>query len=448
MLTRRVMIFALLCCAACLFSACTQDLVQQEPDPEPIASDSELSEQAENTDTVPAEDTEFTPPDYSPQYLVDAFSPEIPSLHEVYAPYFKVGAAIDPNTFHDEKYTQTIEKHYNVLTASGAMKQKNLNPSDGKYFFDTADKFVDYAESIGAQVRGHTLIWHDSVPEFWFFNEDGTKVTREALLERMETHITTVVERYKGRVDVWDVVNEPLSDIDGMRGEDQNAYYASIIGDIDGDGNAWDYVEYAFRWADAADPDATLILNEYGLESDPQKLNYFCEMLEDMLQKGVPIDGVGLQMHVKLSKPYAVDVKNCIERLSEFQKYNPAFCIQITELDVSIFESGDDRTTRTLDAKLQRRLAERYRELFDVFVEVAESANLDSVITWGVYDGANWLDYYPVANRRNAPLLFDRLWKAKPAFWALAAPEELENALAEYEDFYNPERNYIEFPKS
>ncbi len=426
-------LFVVLLCSSCVHGGRQPEDEAGNPAEE---VQGQIPDESDDPADVPdAAGTEDEQPAVQPVYLLDAFSPALPPLKDVYAGDFLIGAAVDPyKLVEGSAYYDAVARHYNVLTAEGSMKQSTINPADtGNYRFDGADKLLEFAEKQGAFVRGHTLIWHDCVKDFWFWHEDGTAVSCEELLARMEEYITAVAGHFKGRIAVWDVVNEPMSDIEGLRGEDEASLYASIIGDLDGDGNLWDYIEKAFAFAHAADPEAVLVINEYGLENNPRKLDAFCEMLEDLLQKGVPVGGVGIQLHAKLSVPYASEVGRCIERLAEFKAYNPDFTVQITEMDISVFESGDDRKKRELDTRVQEKLATRYRELFDVFAEQAGKGNLDMVVTWGVYDGASWLDSYPVSGRRDAPLLFDRAWKAKPAFWALADPEKLDGALKEYE---------------
>ena len=222
-----------------------------------------------------------------------------------------------------------------------------------------ADKLMDFCEAQGAALRGHTLCWYQQTPDFWFHDkETGALVSRDALLARMEDYITAVVSHCKGRVAVWDVVNEAISDSSGLRREDGGCFYPAIIGDLDGDGNDWDYIEKAFEFAHAADPDARLFLNEYSLESNKRKLDDFCRMLTDLMEKGVPVHGVGIQLHGNLSGPYASDVRRCIERLAQYKQYDPSFCVQITEMDLSIFASGDQKTRKALDTTTQAMLAQ------------------------------------------------------------------------------------------
>lgn len=364
-------------------------------------------------------------------YHLPAYDDQVPSLREAYADFFKVGAAI--NTFQLQEgsdFYKTVIKHYNVFVTENEMKPQYINPSKGTFSFDAPDRFVAFGESVGASLRGHTLVWHNQVPQWWFKGENGGTATSEELLARMEEYISTVMGRYKGRIHTWDVVNEAISDgSSGLRDSD----WVRIIGDLDGDGNAYDFMEYAFRYAREADPDAQLIINDYSLESDSRKLNDFYTAVRTMLEKGVPIDGAGIQAHVSLGYPSIATFEQAIEKLASLKELNPSFTVQITELDVSLFAWNDQSKTKEMTPKLQQKFAEYYADLFTMFKRQAEKGNLDMVVTWGVFDGSSWLDGFPVSGRTNAPLLFDRSFMTKPAFWGVIDPALIPEAIAALE---------------
>lgn len=365
-------------------------------------------------------------------YALPAYDESLPALKDVFADDFKVGAAV--NTFQLKEgsdFYKTATKHYNVFVTENEMKPMYVNPSKGTFRFDAPDRFVAFGESLGASLRGHTLVWHNQVPDWWFKGENGGKATREELLGRMEEYITTVMGRYKGRIHTWDVVNEAITDSgSGLR----DSQWVQIIGDMDGDGNSYDFIEQAFRFARAADPDAQLIINDYSLESDARKLNDFYTAVKTMLEKGVPIDGAGIQAHVQYDYPSIQTFESAIEKLASLKELNPDFKVQITELDVSLFAWNDNSKTKELTPELQKQFANRYADLFEMFRRQAAKGNLDMVVTWGIYDGSSWLDGFPVAGRTNAPLLFDRSFQTKPAFWGMvdrALIQDAVDALAE-----------------
>lgn len=344
----------------------------------------------------------------------------VPALKDVFADDFPIGAAINMYQLREgTPLYQMVTKHYNAFVLENEMKPDAMNPAEGVFNLDAADRFVDFGESLGAKLRGHTIVWHSQVPGWWFQGDNGAPATREQLLSRLETYIRTVVGRYKGRVAVWDVVNEAISDSSGIRRDAEGSKWAGIIGDMDGDGNDYDFMEQAFRIAHEVDPDATLVINDYNLEGDARKLNDFYEVVKSMLEKGVPVGGAGIQAHIQIGWPGVDAFEKAIEKLASLKELNPDFVVQVTELDMSIFAWNDQSKTKELTPALQTQFAERYADLFDMFRRQAAKGNLDMVVMWGVYDGGSWLDYSPVQGRVNAPLLFDREFRTKPAFWGL-----------------------------
>lgn len=434
---KKMMVLAALFTAlAVLFCACAANGagVPDEPDP-PVTDTADPPGSGGTDEGEGADEGNETESEDPLQYVLPAFDDAVPSLWETYADAFKVGAAVNTDQLVEgSDFYRTVTKHYNVFVTENEMKPQYMNPSEGTFSFDAADRFVEFGEDVGATLRGHTLVWHSQAPQWWFEGENGERATSEQLLARMEEYITTVMTRYQGRIQTWDVVNEAISDSNGgLRRDTEGSQYASIIGDLDGDGKDNDYIEQAFTFARAADPDAQLIINDYSLESDVGKLDVFYETVKSMLEKGVPIDGAGIQAHIQIGYPSVQLFEMAIEKLAELKELNPDFTVQVTELDVSIFPWGDESKLKELTPELQTELAERYAELFEMFRRQAEKGNLDMVVTWGVYDGGSWLDNYPVAGRVNAPLLFDRKLMTKPAFWGVIDPALIPDAVAAME---------------
>ena len=178
------------------------------------------------------------------------------SLKDAYRPYFLIGVAVSPSSYADEdsKDANLIKTHFNVLTPENIMKWSAIHPKPDHYDFRAADKLVDFATKNKIYVVGHTLVWHQQTPDWVFKDSSGKPLTREALLARMRDHIKTVVGRYKGRIQAWDVVNEALAD-DGTL---HDSPWRKIIGD--------DFIEKAFQYAHEADPNAHLYYNDFRLE--------------------------------------------------------------------------------------------------------------------------------------------------------------------------------------
>lgn len=374
---------------------------------------------------------EVTPADTISFYLDDVLitvaekieiEPNIPNLVEIVGQHYAMGAAIDQSALDPEDpHSELLTKHFNSITAGNFMKMDAMQPREGQFVWSEADRLVNFAEANDMEVRGHTLLWHSQVPE-WFFtdpNDASKPATREQLLARMKTHIQTVVTRYKGKVHTWDVVNEVISDGGGLRNQESGSKWRDIIGDVDGDGDDSDYIELAFKYAREADPDAVLVINDYGLEGSASKLNDMVKLVEKLLAKGTPIDAVGFQMHVSM---YGPDVKLIREAFNKVVALGVN--VQVTEMDVSIYSSNSELEMPVTD-ELMLQQAYRYRELFDLFDEFGKRGVMDSVTVWGLADDGTWLDNHPVKGRKDAPLLFDRKLKAKPAYWALVDPTTL-----------------------
>jgi endo-1,4-beta-xylanase len=208
------------------------------------------------------------------------------------------------------------------------------------------------------------------------------------------------------------VVNEPLSDRSGLRTGAEGSKWYDILGA--------EYIDNAFRWAREADPKAQLVLNEYGLESDTRKRQEMVTLIRGMKQRGVPIDAVGLQMHIDVKSPSVQQIRETIEMFAAL-----GVKVMITELDISMYTSNTEARKTITDAMLLEQ-AQRYRDIFAMLREQSQKGNLaDMVIVWGPSDMNSWKNNYPVPGRTDAPLLFDSRLQSKPAFWGLVDPSKV-----------------------
>jgi endo-1,4-beta-xylanase len=333
-----------------------------------------------------------------------ALGNDIPSLKDIFEGKFMVGCALSRTFFLD---TQLITKHFNTVTPENCMKWESIHPSPGRYTFGDADALVNFAEENGMAVIGHTLIWHQQTPEWVFKDEQGKDLTREALLERMKEHIYTVVGRYKGRVKGWDVVNEAIDDSGGVL---RYSPWRRIIGD--------DYIEWAFRFAHEADPDAELYYNDYST-TDPVKREAIYNLVKGLLDKGLRVDGIGMQGHWDIQSPSEQSIRAAIERFSSL-----GVDVHITELDVSVFPWTDrsNRYASGLSESVEQLHAARYAMMFRVFQDYSDV--IERVTFWGLTDRYSWKNNFPVVGRTDYPLLFDRQGNPKAAFWAVVATAE------------------------
>ncbi|ADU28829.1 endo-1,4-beta-xylanase [Evansella cellulosilytica] len=322
----------------------------------------------------------------------------IPSLCGVYRDYFNIGAAVNKYTIESNKHL--LEKHFNSLTAENEMKFENLQREEGVFTFEETDRMISFAEANGMKVRGHTLVWHNQTPDWVFAHPDGKLVNRDMLLNRMEAHILAVVGRYKGKIESWDVVNEAISD-------DATEYlrkskWLEIVGE--------DFIAKAFEKAHLVDPDASLFYNDYN-ESSPEKREKIYRLVKSLKEKDVPIHGIGLQAHWNIAEPKIDDIRAAIERYASL-----GLQIQVTEMDVSVFEWNDKRKNVTEPTASMLELQEkRYEQFFNLFREYRQV--ITSVTFWGISDAYTWLNDFPVKGRRNWPFVFDEAGKPKGAYW-------------------------------
>ena len=247
---------------------------------------------------------------------------------------------------------------------------------------------MDYAAQHQMAVRGHTLVWDRQLPE-WLTQSNFSRDEYKAILK---DHITTVVGRYAGRILAWDVVNEPL---DGQ-GQIRQNFWLQAIGP--------EYILLAFQWAHAADPDAQLFINESYAEGLSEKSQGVYAMVSGLLEKGVPIHGVGMQMHLRLENPpIPIDVAMNMQRLGEL-----GLRVHITELDVRLQDASGSQ-------------AEKLEAQGQVFGDMArtclEAANCEAFFTWGLTDHYSWIP--GMSGKEDQPLLFAENWQPKPAYWAV-----------------------------
>ncbi len=360
--------------------------------------------------------------------LDDSTIAQQPALKEAFAEQFRVGAAIGTQQIMDEHAAalKLVARQFNTITPENLLKWAEVHPQPDQYNFEPADRFVKWGEEHDMFIVGHTLVWHNQTPEWVFEGLDGNPLDRETALARMKEHIDAVVGRYRGRIHAWDVVNEAIDDdgrlrtgpvgVPGRRGEPWHA----AIGD--------DYIEKAFEFAHAADPDAELYYNDFN-EWHPAKIAAISDLVRTLQDKGVRIDGIGLQGHWGMDYPSLEEIDHM---LTEYGKLG--LKLMITELDIMMLPMPGRQTGAELDQQnaegdamnpyrdglpeeAQQALAERYADIFRIFVRHADK--LDRVTFWGVHDGQSWRNDFPVRGRTDYPLLFDRQLEAKPAFEAV-----------------------------
>lgn len=311
--------------------------------------------------------------------------------------YFNVGVAIPASFVDNSGKTALIKRHFNSITAENDMKWSSLQPQEGTFSYTNADKIVSFAMTNGMKVRGHCLCWHNQVPD-WVFRDGTDLATKEQILERLRTHITAVMTHFKGKVYAWDVVNEAIDD--GSRIYRPSQWY-SMCGE--------DYILEAFRAARAADPDALLFYNDYSTIV-PAKRDKIYDLAVKLKEEDL-IDGLGLQGHWNVGFPSDDLIKQALDKFKTL-----GLEIQITEMDVSVYTSATDPETE-YTAEVEQMLTAAYSRFFKAFRSYRD--DITSVTFWGLADDKTWLDNFPVAGRKNYPLLFDTELKPKKAYFTI-----------------------------
>ncbi len=325
-------------------------------------------------------------------------------LKDHYRHYFLIGVAVSLNNLDGEE-SVLIKRHFNSITAENEMKMSVIQPREGFFNWKAADSIVDYAVRHNLQVRGHTLCWHEQVPDWMFVGADGQEVSELILLKRLKTHIQAIVTRYKGKIQAWDVVNEAIDD-DAQKHLRDSPWYR-ILGE--------DFIAKAFEYAHEADPSALLFYNDYNADR-PDKTENIYRLLKSLLDRGVPIHGMGLQSHWSIHEPKEEALVAAIQRYSSL-----GLILDFTEVDVSVYpweKVPRDRRPEEQDVytlEMAQQQAEKYEMVFRVFRKYRHV--IRNVTFWNVSDRHTWLSHYPVKGRKNYPLLFDTLLQPKQAYW-------------------------------
>lgn len=326
-------------------------------------------------------------------------------LKDYYANYFSIGVAVSPRALKSDE-GQLILTQFNSMTPENVMKVGPIHPEENKFNFAPADEIVAFAQTNHMKMRGHTLCWHNQLPGWIFVDQKGDTVSKEVLLNRLKTHITEVVTRYKGKIYAWDVVNEAISD------KKDEFYRNSVWYKICGE----EFIAKAFQYAHEADPEALLFYNDYN-EISSVKRKKIIKLVTDLKKAGVPIHGIGLQGHWAVNEPSRSQLDST---LAEFAA--TGMKLQITELDISVYpkehqrrdRKAEDYDTAFNELKAKQQI-EVYKMCFELFRKYKNS--ISSVTFWNISDRSSWLDNFPVRGRKDYPLLFDKKLKPKKAYY-------------------------------
>jgi endo-1,4-beta-xylanase len=336
---------------------------------------------------------------------------EIPSLRETFKNDFLIGTALNVQQIEerDPKAAELIPRQFSAVTPENIMKAEVIHPQWDKYNFELADKLVAYAQKSNIKVNAHTLIWHSQLPAFIRNMKDADSVR-----QYFTNHINTVAGHYDGKVFSWDVVNEALEEDGSLR----KSIFLQKLGE--------DYIVEAFRLAQKASPHSELYYNDYNIEQ-PKKRAGAIALIKKIQAAGVRIDGVGIQGHWRA---YNLPLKDIEESIREFSALG--IKVMFTELDLGVLPNPWDSDAADVNKKaeysakmnpyptglpdsMQATLSKGYGDLFKLFLKY--KGKVGRITFWGVNDGQSWLNDWPIRGRTNYPLLFDREFKPKPAFY-------------------------------
>ena len=335
------------------------------------------------------------------------------TLKDAFKSDFLIGAAINKSQIEetDKLSIKLIETEFNTITPENEMKWEQIHPQKDTFHFDVADKYVALGEKNNMHVVGHTLVWHSQLAPWMQDVKDSI-----TMANNIEHHINTIVKRYKGRIDTWDVVNEALNEDGSFR----TSNFYQVMGD--------NFISLAFKLAAEADPDAKLVYNDYNLWK-PEKRAGVVRLVKNLQAQGIKIDGVGMQAHWSLEGPSLEDVENSILAYAAL-----GVKVSFTELDITALPNPWDLDGAAVEQSYDQfendpkmnpypeklsdaaatQLANRYESIFKLFLKHKDK--IDRVTFWGVNDGNSWLNNWPINGRTNHPLLFDRDFNPKKAY--------------------------------
>ncbi|WP_308991269.1 endo-1,4-beta-xylanase [Mariniflexile litorale] len=332
------------------------------------------------------------------------------ALKEAYNENFYIGTALSENQIleKDSLVTALISKEFNSITSENIMKSMFIHPTKDAFDFKLTDKYIAFGKKHDMFIHGHTLIWHSQLAPWFSEIKDSTEMALAT-----ENHIKTIVSRYKGKINSWDVVNEALNEDGTLR---KTAFLDAL-----GEG----YLALVFKWASEADSNTDLYYNDYNM-TDVAKRKGAIRLVKKLQEKGIKIDGVGMQGHWHIDSPSIEEIEESILDYASL-----GVKVAITELDINLLPSpwdlvgadvnqnfeGSEKMNpypKSLPDSIQTKLANRYQDIFKLFLKHQDK--ISRVTFWGVNDGQSWLNDWPIEGRTNYPLLFDREFKPKQAY--------------------------------
>lgn len=289
----------------------------------------------------------------------------------------------------------TIKTHFDSLVAGVIMKMSFLHPEEFKYHYTDADNLASFAAENNMILHGHTLIWHwDSQIPRWMKNYTGNWQTM------LDDHVTQITTHFAGKVVSWDVVNEAI-DQESKSGYRESIFYQKL---------GAKYIENAFVAARKADPSAVLYYNDYNIEASQKKLDLMLAMLDDFKARGIPVDGVGFQMHTNIYDPSIEQIQASFKAVAD-----RGYIVRISEMDVTV----NRYNAPYLTSILMQEQKNRYKSIIKAYLAAVPKAQRGGITFWGLVDGESWVNEID-PNYRDWPLLFNDDYSLKPAFLGVA----------------------------
>ncbi|MFZ1944546.1 MAG: endo-1,4-beta-xylanase [Acidobacteriaceae bacterium] len=366
--------------------------------------------------TVPASGNDlvsFYIDDFQLTYVQPAtIQTDIPSIYKTLSAYFPIGAAVDTTDL-SGAHSQLLTMHFNSMTSGNDMKWSSVENTLGTYDYDNADNEVDLAVCHDMLVRGQNLVWStgEQTPSYAFGDGTNSPANQALVTSNIQEHIKSEVQHFGTKVYAWDVVNEPL---DPTQPDclDHGPFY-QVLGKS--------YIDIALQAARQYAPAGTkLFINEYST-ADPDRLACLVSVVQDLRSRGIPLDGIGHEMHNAINYPSTAAMVHAIDTVAD---HFPGIDQQITELDMSVYNAGDTTSNygNNIPASVLAEQGWLYKQYFDAFRDL--KGTISAVTIWGMADDDTWLDSFPIA-RTDYPLPFNMQLQAKPAYWGIVDPTQL-----------------------
>jgi endo-1,4-beta-xylanase len=340
---------------------------------------------------------------------------DIPSIYKSLSEFFPVGAEVDTTDL-SGAHSQLLTTHFDSLVSGNDMKWSSVENTKGTFTYGTADSEVGLAVCNGMKIRGHNLVWATGAQTPAYATGDGTNspANQAVVTANIQEHIQNEVQHFGTNVYVWDVVNEPLdpSQPDCLA----HGPFYNVLGKS--------YIDVALQAARQFAPAGTkLFINDFST-TDSNRLACLVKVVGDLRSRGIPIDGVGHEMHNAINFPSPQSMVTTINTMAaDF----PGLDQQVTELDMSVYNAGDATSNfgNNISPALLAEQGWLYSQYFAVFRQL--SGKLSAVTFWGMADDDTWLDGFPIA-RTDYPLPFNMGLQAKPAYWGIVDPTKLPGA--------------------